>query len=220
MTMALEGGEGSASCPSRSLPPGRTRYSLYRRLGGPRGRSGQVQKISPPPGFDPRTVQPVASCFTDYATWPTVKIKKNKPCVYSVEHNNVIHSVSGNKFPSFWPSAGQSYATKWPKLVATNGLNNIVVFDSVHIYFVLVFNSAPHNGMSSTKITFCYCSKTRQSRFVPLTAVGTLHMLSLHLGVLNFLSNVRVFHKLWVVLLLWVPSVVQFGWCCCYGYRQ
>ena len=25
------------------------------------------RKISPPPGFDPRTVQSVASCYTDYA---------------------------------------------------------------------------------------------------------------------------------------------------------
>jgi hypothetical protein len=32
---------------------------LYRRLGGPQGRSGHVRKISPPLGFDPRTVQPV-----------------------------------------------------------------------------------------------------------------------------------------------------------------
>jgi hypothetical protein len=28
-------------------------------------------KISPPPGFDPRTVQPVVSRYTDYATQPT-----------------------------------------------------------------------------------------------------------------------------------------------------
>ena len=42
-------GEGSASRPGRSLPPGKTRYPLYRRLGGPQGRSGQVRKISPPP---------------------------------------------------------------------------------------------------------------------------------------------------------------------------
>jgi len=68
---ALEGGEGSASRPGRSLPPGKTRYPLYMRLGGPQGWSGQVRKISPPPGFDPRTVQPVASCYTDYATRPT-----------------------------------------------------------------------------------------------------------------------------------------------------
>jgi len=43
---------------------------LYRRLGGPQGRSGQVRKILSPPGFDPRTVQPVASRYTDYATRP------------------------------------------------------------------------------------------------------------------------------------------------------
>jgi hypothetical protein len=46
----LEGGEESASRPGRFLPPGKTRYSLYRRLGGPQGRSGQVRKISPQPG--------------------------------------------------------------------------------------------------------------------------------------------------------------------------
>jgi len=34
-------GEGSASLPGRSLPPGKTRCPLYRRLGGPQGRSGQ-----------------------------------------------------------------------------------------------------------------------------------------------------------------------------------
>jgi hypothetical protein len=58
-------GEWSASRPGRNLPPGKTRYLLYRRLGGPQGRSGQVRKISPTPGFDPRTVQPVASRYTD-----------------------------------------------------------------------------------------------------------------------------------------------------------
>jgi hypothetical protein len=57
-------GEGSASRPGRSLTSGKTRVPLYRRLGGPQGRSGQVWKISPPPGFDPRTVQPVASRYT------------------------------------------------------------------------------------------------------------------------------------------------------------
>ena len=59
--MALEGGEGSASRPGRSLRRGMTRYPLYRRLGGPQGRSGPVRKISPPPGFDPRPARsPVA----------------------------------------------------------------------------------------------------------------------------------------------------------------
>jgi hypothetical protein len=48
MTTALEGGEWSVSRTGRSLPPGKTRYPLYRRLGGPQGRSGQVRNISPP----------------------------------------------------------------------------------------------------------------------------------------------------------------------------
>jgi len=74
MTTALEGGEGSASRPGRSLPSVKTWYPLYRRLGGPQGRYGKARKISPPPGYDPRTVQPVASRYTDYATRPTIDI--------------------------------------------------------------------------------------------------------------------------------------------------
>ena len=34
---------------------------------GPQGRSGRVKKISPPPGFDPWTVHPIASRYTDWA---------------------------------------------------------------------------------------------------------------------------------------------------------
>ena len=58
-----------------ALSPGMTRYSLYRRLGRPQGRSDRVPKISPPPGFDPRTAKPVASNYTDYAI-PAHQINK------------------------------------------------------------------------------------------------------------------------------------------------
>ena len=34
-----------------ALTPGDTRYPLYRRLGGPQGKSGRVRKISPPTGI-------------------------------------------------------------------------------------------------------------------------------------------------------------------------
>ena len=44
MTAALEGGEWSAARPGRTLPPGKTRYPFYRRLGGPQGRSGRAAK--------------------------------------------------------------------------------------------------------------------------------------------------------------------------------
>jgi hypothetical protein len=63
-----------------ALPPGMTRYPLYRRLGGPQGLSGRVLKISPPPGFYPRIVQLVASLYTDYAIpahWQLQYLKRN-----------------------------------------------------------------------------------------------------------------------------------------------
>jgi len=34
--------------------------------GGPLGQSVRVRKILPLPGFDPQTVQPVTSCYTNY----------------------------------------------------------------------------------------------------------------------------------------------------------
>ena len=63
-------GVGGQRHASAALPPGKTGYPLYRRLGGPQGGSGQMRKISPQPGFDPWTVQPVASRYTNYATQP------------------------------------------------------------------------------------------------------------------------------------------------------
>jgi hypothetical protein len=60
-------GVGSQRHTPAALSPGVTWYPLYRRLGMPQGRSGRVLKISPPPGFDTRTVQLVASRYTDYA---------------------------------------------------------------------------------------------------------------------------------------------------------
>jgi len=46
---------------------------------GPRASLDRRGKSHLPPGFDLRTVQPVASRYTDYATWPTRKaIEKPK----------------------------------------------------------------------------------------------------------------------------------------------
>jgi hypothetical protein len=60
-------GVGGQRYSPAALPPGKTQYPLYRRLGGPQGPSGQVRKILPPPGFNPQTVQPVASRCTNWA---------------------------------------------------------------------------------------------------------------------------------------------------------
>ena len=60
-------GVGGQSHAPVALPPENTRYPLYRRLSVPQGPFGRVWKILPPTGFDPRTVQLVASRYTDYA---------------------------------------------------------------------------------------------------------------------------------------------------------
>ena len=59
MTAALEGGEWSAARTGRTLPPEKTRYPFYRRLGGPQGRSGRTENLVST-GIRSRTVQPVA----------------------------------------------------------------------------------------------------------------------------------------------------------------
>ena len=64
MTAALEGGEWSAALAGGTLPPGKTRYQFYRRLGGPQGRSGRAENLVPT-GIRSRIVQPVVSRYTD-----------------------------------------------------------------------------------------------------------------------------------------------------------
>jgi hypothetical protein len=66
LTSELDGVGGQGHAPA-ALAPGKTQYPLYRRLGGPQGQSGQVRNISPSTGFDPQTVQPVASRYTDWS---------------------------------------------------------------------------------------------------------------------------------------------------------
>ena len=69
MTTALEGVEWSAARPGRTLPPGKTRYPFYRRMCGPQGRFGRAKNLVPT-GILSRTVQPLVSHYTDWATGP------------------------------------------------------------------------------------------------------------------------------------------------------
>jgi hypothetical protein len=64
--------DGQRQAPAILLP-GKIQYPLYGRQGGPQNRSGRVRKIPPPPGFDPWTVQPVASRYTDWANPAPIK---------------------------------------------------------------------------------------------------------------------------------------------------
>jgi len=49
----------------RFTPGKEPRYPLYRRVGGPQSKSRMWCKIPSTTGFDPWTVQPLASRYTD-----------------------------------------------------------------------------------------------------------------------------------------------------------
>jgi len=74
----------------------KTQYPLYRRLGGIQGWSGQVRKISPPPVFDPRTIQPLASRYTDY-TIPAHNDASSWSKIWPL-HNLAIFSIKSQWF--------------------------------------------------------------------------------------------------------------------------
>ena len=59
-------GEGGQRHTPAALPPGNKPGTHFKGgWVGPKSRSGWMRKVSPIPGFDPLTVQPVASRYTD-----------------------------------------------------------------------------------------------------------------------------------------------------------
>jgi hypothetical protein len=71
---------------SAALPPGKLRYPLYKRVGGPRGRSGDTESLAPL-GFDARNV-PAA----------TLPVVKNFVHMNVSSNNQAILSGSNKRF--------------------------------------------------------------------------------------------------------------------------
>jgi hypothetical protein len=64
MTMALEGGECSAALPGSSFTPRKDPVPSVQEAGWAPGPVWRRVENLVPPGFDPRTVQPVVSRYT------------------------------------------------------------------------------------------------------------------------------------------------------------
>ena len=86
-TSALDGVDGQRHAPA-ALPPGKNRKSLYRSLGGPQSRSGQVRKISPAPGFDLRTFQPSSESL--------YRLSYPGPYPRNTSHKNITSGIYSN----------------------------------------------------------------------------------------------------------------------------
>jgi hypothetical protein len=94
-------GEWLAPRPGRFTTEKETQYTFYTGLGRPQSRTGQMRKISHPPGFDPRTIHPAASRYTDYAI-PAHELPKfyyEFLFVIVVHINlNILNSLSANNY--------------------------------------------------------------------------------------------------------------------------
>jgi len=90
MTAVLEGVSGQQHVPAALYPRERPGTHFTGDRVGPRAVL-EGQKISSPPGIRPRTVQPVVSRYTDWATRPTFKgvVFKNR-----IEYLFSIHCLS------------------------------------------------------------------------------------------------------------------------------
>ena len=63
---------GQRHAPAALYPRERTGTHCTGGCVGPRAGLDRCGKSRPPPGFDPQTVQPIASRYTDYAARPTI----------------------------------------------------------------------------------------------------------------------------------------------------
>jgi hypothetical protein len=119
-----------------ALPPRKTRYPMYRRLGGVQGRSGRVQKISSPQGFDPRTVQPVASRYTD---WAIAALRRGgnklKNSIQKIHLGEAATSWATQRITRYlWGRNVHHHAHNRPPLAS-----NLSEIKSVHIFLLSIY---------------------------------------------------------------------------------
>ena len=105
MTVALERGEWSAARPCRTLPPVKTRYPFYRRLGGFQGRSGRAENLVPT-GIRSRTDQPIAHSLHRLSYPAHTRIKYYPKC------HNAYHDL-GTLLTPLAITQGLAYTLVW-----------------------------------------------------------------------------------------------------------
>ena len=127
-----------------ALPPGKTQYPQYRRLGGSQGRSGWVQKMLPPTRIRSPD-RPARSELLYRLLYPSPHNihRSNKLCFWlSKRHLSVnfawisqVLFTDGRKWKFIWllcspsmtqmlPATFRQRATKWMHTVAASSSNN------------------------------------------------------------------------------------------------
>ena len=154
-------GEWSAARPGRTLPPEKTRYPFYRRLGGSQGRSGRAENLVPT-GIRSRTVQPVVSCYTNWTTRPTLSLQRRKLSYYAVSRiiwTNWFMAQKNNCTTDFFGGGGNSHK---PTSLYCSCYNlsciNTFIFFSLLAY--VITKSKLYNSISVASILIRGCNIT------------------------------------------------------------
>ena len=149
MTTALEGGEGSASCSGHSLPPGKGPVPIVQEAGWPpRPVWTRVENLDPPPGFDARTVQPLASRYTDWCIRLTgFHLKTENSLAWFRKQNWLTKGWVSLKIRSLTNSAMQQKSSRNYCDICKTKLKELIVFISPHTvqYFALSVKSPDVN---------------------------------------------------------------------------
>jgi hypothetical protein len=129
-------------------------------------------KISPPPGFDLRTVQPVASRYTDWATRPThllVIVQSNTWCMHGTCIKISLCLVFcwwgsmarpwNNLQPCFYPNQSSERVcilNSWTSLKFTaSKYCTILLAFSTALFQEILFQSVPSTLCNFLRPTFC-----------------------------------------------------------------
>ena len=145
MTAALEGSEWSAARPGRTLPPGKTRYPFYSRLGGPQGRSGRAENLVPtgvrcpdrPALSQSRTLIPpniiLKTFLSKSASRLSASLLNVRPTVFESAHFGTTCSLSPQRSP-VW-----SHSTHFIGYYGHASVSSGDILHSPHVCFPIFF---------------------------------------------------------------------------------
>ena len=127
-----------------TLPPRKTPYPLYRRLGSPQGQSEGVRKTRLPRVSNPRTVQTVSSRYTVYAV--------PAPCIFYITIIMTFYILVKQMIYGTWINPNNTNNMEWKNL----SLWSVSRGETKQCTFLISTNYAKifQNNMNKTEVSF------------------------------------------------------------------
>jgi len=188
MTATLEGGEWSAARHGRTLPPEKTRYPFYRRLGGPQGRSGWAENL----------------VFTGIRSRTVVSVAQS---LYRLSHPYHIYLFISLSWPTpfvSFPWMHKMYQTSNNVWCFTSVSFNILCVLLLVIKSVVTFVKSHRETVEDTKCSDmwhrvgCYIAAADSEKSVPIFKAGLSkrsELFALRTESLGFTRGLEIYSK-------------------------